>query len=219
MKKTLIMLLAAVANAGASTILIDFGTTATTGTPSYWNNFSTLTNEASIPLFDTAGPGPGNTPYFLALSGGDILNVPDNPTTVTTTYNPFTPANVLIDSVYQSSARTFTLSGLNPAVAYTITFFSYVNRDSPRDTVISIPGQTSMTLHPSGDPTAAYASGGDVGTFSSIVPGAGGTIPITFTNLHGNWILNGMEITYTVPEPATAFLSVLGLIPLLRRRR
>ncbi|WAC18479.1 PEP-CTERM sorting domain-containing protein [Luteolibacter sp. SL250] len=219
MKKALILLLAAVANAGASTILIDFGTTNTTGTPSYWNNFNILTDEASFPLFDTSGPGPGNTTYFLSLSGGAILNVPDNPTTVATTYNPFTPTTVLSDAVYQTAPRTFTLSGLLPNVAYTITFFSYVSRDSPRDTVVSIPGQTSMTLRASGDPTAAFSSGGDIATTQPIVPGVGGTIPITVTNLNGSWILSGMEITYAVPEPATAVLSALGLIPLLRRRR
>ena len=214
MKSALLCLLLAAPLNGAS-ILIDFGTVATPGSGPTWNNFTSLSDLTSYSLVDTNNAATG---YAITLSGGAVNSLADNPTTTTATYSPFTPTTVIQDTFFQNAARTFTLSNFNPAVTYNITFYSYVNRDTTRSTNFSIPGYTTLTLEPSGNPIA-NSSGGQVGTISSISPDSGGNIAVTVTNNAGNWILSGMEITYTVPEPSSILLCTLGLIPLLRRRR
>ena len=216
MKKALLFCaIISAAHATAASILIDFGPTATPGSSPTWNNFTSTTDASSLALSDSTG---APTNYTITLSDGDINSLSDNTTPPLTTYNPFTPATVQQDSIFQSSARTFTLSGLDPSVAYSLTFYSYVDRNTSRSTDFSIPGYAPLTLEPSGDPIASD-SGGMVGTILSVTPDSSGNIAITVDNNAANWILNGMEITYTIPEPSAALLSIFGLLPLLRRRR
>lgn len=218
MKKNLLLfVIATAAHASAASILIDFGSVPTPGISPTWNNFTATADLSSLALSDSTGTATG---YSITLSGGDINSLSDNTTSpITNTYSPFTPATVIQDSVFQAGPRTFTLSGLNPSVAYSLTFYSYVDRNTTRNTRFDITGYSPLTLHPSGVPSSAFDSGGEAGTISSVTPDSFGNIAITVTNLDANWILNGMEITYTIPEPSAALLFIFGLLPFVRRRR
>lgn len=215
MKNPILLALLLSAPLHASTILIDFGPEETTGTSPTWNNFTGTTAGASLALVETTGVTTG---YAITLSG-TVNTLGDNTSATTVSYDPFTPASVKRDVIYQSTARNLTLSGLDPSVSYTLTFFSYVDRDSPRDTTVSIPGKSTLTLHPSGVPTAASDSGGDLGTIADVSPTGAGDIVITLNNVHTNWILSGMQITYTIPEPSALICAMGGLALCVRRNR
>jgi hypothetical protein len=222
MKQALLLFLFATATQlGATTILIDFGTVATTGGPTTWNNFTDTANNTSYALSDTTGASTG---YSITLTGGglNVSTISDNTVAAANIYAPFTPNTVIQDFQYQSGARTFTLAGLQPGVAYDITFYAYADRDTRRTTSFTIPNYTTLILEPTGNP-AVLDSGGETGSISGILPDSSATIPITVVaatgNAGSNWILSGMSITYTIPEPSGVLLSALGVLPLLRRRR
>jgi len=216
--KTLICLLALVSPVCATTILIDFGPNATTGTPATWNNFSpSTTGASSTSLVDSTNTA---TSYTFAINGSITSPIiGDNNTDVArvnATASPFNITTVMSDAIYHNAQRTLTLSGLDPSVAYTIRFYSYVTRTDSRQTQFTI-NSASQVVEP-----ASGTSGGVV-TFSNIMPNSSGIINADVVraanNIGNNWILSAVEITYTIPEPSAAMLSALGIIPLLRRRR
>lgn len=196
----------------AATIYVDFNTTHAPSTTAHWNPYS-LTANIPISLNNS-----DNTPtvYTLSLSGtiqpySDTA--PSNPSL------PY-PDGATRDGMYQNAQRTFTLSGLNPSLTYTLTLYGYANRGTSRETLVTIIGGDSDTYEPSGGGN----TGGHV-TFSDISPTSGGEIVFTVEPgpnadpANKNFILSALQIDYTIPEPATALLSAFGLIPLLRRRR
>lgn len=203
----------------AATILIDFGTAQTSGQPQTWNNFTGTANGSSIPVLrDTTGV---ETPYALTLSGGSVSGNSLNPTNPTNTYNPFTPTTVIQDFLFIDDLRTFTLSGLTPGVLYDLTFFAYASDRTSRGTRFTIAGHTPLDLQPSNNVGGTpNPSGGQVGDILGVAPDSSGNIAIDVTStVANNWILSGLAINYTIPEPSTALLSACGLIPLLLRRR
>lgn len=213
MKKALLCLTFAyftAASSHAALILVNFGTAASapTGLPETWNNFSGTANGSNIPLNTSTN---GSTGYTLTAGGGDATSgintlyettavPPTNPT------SPFTPTAVPLSAAFQTGARTFTLTGLDPALTYSISLYSYINRTDSRGTRFSING-TNVNLEPA---RIGAATSGAVAYFENISPTAG-TITINVTSTAGNnWILNAMSVSY-VPEPSTALLGLAGM--------
>lgn len=200
----------------ATTLLIDFGPTATTGLPQTWNNFTGTVNGSSLTdLKDSSG---ASTLSNLTYTGSSaLLTLNDNNTTsiISTTAVPFNLTSVIVDSIYLATTGTFTLSGLNPALTYDLTFYAYVNRTGSRLSNYTVNGNT-VSIQP-----ASTETGGKGGTASltGMAPTPSGDLVITIESGAGtNWILNGMQVIY-VPEPSTALLSLVGATFLLRRRR
>ncbi|HVJ47234.1 MAG TPA: hypothetical protein VM511_12650 [Luteolibacter sp.] len=214
MKNPLILALFLASPLHAATVLIDFGATPTTGTSPTWNNFTNPAGGTSLTgLKDTAG---NTTSMALTLNGTDAVGaVPDNNTPAAP--SPFNVSTVIVDSFFAPGTRTFTLSGLNTALTYDLTFYAYVNRTGTRLTNYTVNGNT-VSIEPAN--TNLGGTGG-VATLSSLVPDGSGNLTISValgTGNTGNWIMNGLAINF-VPEPSAALLASLGLIPLLRRRR
>jgi len=203
------------ASVHAASILIDFGTATTTGLPQTWNNFTGTASGSSLTdLKDTTG---ASTLYNLTYTGATLLALADNNTTsiIPTTPAPFNVTSVIIDSIYLATTGTFTLSGLNPAQTYDLTFYAYVNRTGSRLSNYTVNGST-VSIQP-----AETNLGGKGGTasLSGLAPTPGGDLVITIeSGASTNWILNGLQVT-SVPEPTSALLSLLGAACLLRRRR
>lgn len=199
----------------AASILIDFGPTTTTGLPQTWNNFTGTANDSSLTdLKDTTG---ASTSYNLTYTGATLLTLADNNTTsiIPTTPSPFNVTSVIIDSLYLPTTGTFTLSGLNPAQTYDLTFYAYVNRSGSRLSNYTVNGST-VSIQP-----ASTELGGKGGTaaLTGMTPTPSGDLVITIeSGANTNWILNGLQVT-SVPEPTSALLSLLGAACLLRRRR
>ena len=199
----------------AASILIDFGATTTTGLPQTWNNFTgTASGSTLTDLKDTTG---ASTSYNLTYTGGTLLTLADNNTTsiLPTTSSPFNVTSVIIDSIYLATTGTFTLSGLNPAQTYDLTFYAYVNRTGSRLSNYTVNGNT-VSIQPA---STDLGGKGGTATLNGMTPTPTGNLVITIESGAGtNWILNGLQVT-SVPEPASALLALLGTLAFLRRRR
>ena len=220
-KKSLIFLLLATpsTNLIAGTILIDLGSPNGTGTtpttyetPGNWNNITNSTSGSATDLIDSDG---NTTPFDIAVTSGfgSTNNVHNGGSP------SLTPSTASIDAFFSNSSTgsTLTLSQLDPTLTYSFRFFASVFRgDSISRNARYTVGGSSVELDPYNNSSTWSAP------ISGISPDVNGNIVIDVRqglgNNGGNYLLGIVEIT-TVPEPASAFLGALGLIPLLRRRR
>lgn len=212
----------------ASTVLIDFGTSATnngngetTGQLQTWNNITSTAAHTTGLLKNSAG---ADTLITLSLGGAFFAATNESPKPPAGPY----PTTASADAFYQNVPITLTLNNLNPAETYNITFYGFLSRDTTRRTEVSIADNTqeyeasNMRTGGTNDaPTGATNPNGGSTTFLSVMPDSNGTIAMTIDQGTGNtgyYILGVMEIT-SVPEPSAAILALLGIAPLLRRRR
>lgn len=230
MKNSLLLLLLMAAPLNAATIFIDFGSTSTTngngpttGSSPTWNNVTTIGGHTTPALNDSVTGL--STGYTLTLSGAFQGPASEVPKPASSPY----PTTATGDAFFHNVARTLTLNNLNPAFTYNITLFGFISRTTTREAAVTIGGVTqtyqASNLRTGGTDAApvdpANPNGGST-TFTNITPELDGTIDIDIDRAAGNtnfYILSGMEINYTIPEPAIALLGSLGLIPFLRRRR
>ena len=219
MKTILSLVLAASANLHAATILIDLGSgDVTTPTPityrtaGNWNNITNSTSGSVTNLIDSEGNA---TTFDIAVTSGfGSIN------TAHSGGSPgLTPTTASVDSFFSNSGAgsTLTLSDLDPSLTYSFRFFASVFRTDSisRNGRYTVDGN-SVELDPYNN-SATWSA-----PITGISPDVNGNIIIDTRqgagNSGGNYLLGIVEIT-TVPEPATAFLAALGIIPLLRRRR
>lgn len=199
----------------AAIILVDFGPSSgnTTGTPDTWNNFNDAGAGANQAL-RTSTNAVSN--YTLTFNGAvNHLNDDPAPAAPTSPPAPFTPFSVTRDGIFTTATTTITLSGLEAGLTYSISLYSYVNRDSTRLTRFAIDG-TNIDVEPA---RLAGATSGAVATFSNITPTAGSITITASSQASTNWILNAMSISY-VPEPSSAILALSGAgLFCIRRRR
>lgn len=213
----------------AAIILVDVGYSATSGAASQttdtgWNN---LYWNATVPVEPTdppVGPMPvSNLVYSTGTASGFNLAVTTNGLA-----GPAGNANALsgvpstasIDSFYGAGTpTTLTLSNLDPTLVYSFKFYSAVNRTD------SINRMSRFTINGQSVQIQSYNNEGNwTDTISNISPDASGNIAITVARGTGNtsssYLLNIIHIeTAPIPEPSTALIGGLALIPLLRRRR
>lgn len=222
------------ASAGATTILIDFGsdanTTPTTGGQS-WNNVTSaigtvvpsVGNTSLADLVSTTGSGTGISLTMVSRFGGANTNG-------TTTGPASYPSSATSDSLYGNTENftgagannfpSFRLAGLVVGQTYDFTFFaSRISVGDNRETRYTIAGATSgsVTLNPSNNNTNTVPF--------SVTPNASGEILISIAPGANNnntanhfTYLNVLEIN-TVPEPGSLALAGLGGLLMLRRRR
>jgi hypothetical protein len=197
----------------AANILVDFGPTSgnTTAVPETWNNFNGTAAASTMALWTSLNAPSG---YTLTLNNAvSILNesalqLPTSPAA------PFTLSTVTMDGFFTTGASSITLSGLNPSLGYTISLYSYIDRNTSRRTRYTIDG-ANIDVEPS---RIGSETSGAVATFNNISPTAG-SITINVSSLvASNWILNAMTVT-EIPEPSMSllFLSGVGLFCLRRR--
>jgi hypothetical protein len=199
--------------AGATTILVDFGSTATTGDVYTWNSVTSFgVGQKFANLRDSSNTLTG---YGLSISQSAFAG--SNSESNTT----FTPASAYGNSFYgayesvQNLASTISLSGLDPSVTYTFSFFSSILRTGTRGTRFTING-TSAEIEPVNNASTWTAP-------ITATPDAFGNLNVVIDrasfNTNQSYVVNVMKIEYTIPEPATAALSALGVFALLKRRR
>lgn len=204
------------ATASATTVLIDFGDSAspTTGAADAWNNVtSSSAGLKSSNLVTSLG---GSTNYGLNITVSGFSGSTDiNQSTASPT-----PASAYRDGFYGAfpgsglGSSTILLTGLDPAVTYTFTFFGSVNR-----------GETRASRYTIGGESVELEARNNVSTWSdpiSAAPDSSGNLEIVISRAAANtaqsYMLNAIKIDY-IPEPSTAMLSAFAILPLLLRRR
>lgn len=215
--KTLLIpsLLAAglLSSASAATILIDFGTNPTSGQSDTWNNVTSYSvGQKSTDLRTTVN---SSTNYSLSITqSGFAGGTDDGPVTLT-------PTSAFRDGYYGAFQTGTTdapsiirLSGLDPSLTYTFTFFGSVSRSGTRGARYTV-----------GSQFAELETANNASTWSAPIsgtPDSSGNLDIVISrasfNTDQSYLLNVVRIDF-IPEPTTALLSVLGIVPLLRRKR
>ncbi len=204
------------ATASATTLLVDFGDSAsiTTGVGDTWNNVTSASTGIKSTNLRTTTDASTNYGLNITVSGFS------GSTDINQSSASFTPANAYRDGFYGAfpgsglGSSTILLTGLDPATTYTFTFFGSVNR-----------AETRASRYTIGDQFVELEARNNVSTWSqpiSATPDSSGNLEIIMSRATANtsqsYMLNVMKIDY-IPEPGTAMLSAFALLPLLRRRR
>lgn len=148
------------------------------------------------------------------ITSGFSGNVGETNTTLT----PSTAYGEGFFGAYQTSAdapSTIRLSGLDPAISYTFTFYGSVDRSSTRGSRYTIGSQY--------EELEANDNASTLTSPITATPDSFGVIDIVVSrssfNSDQSYMLNVIQIEYNIPEPSTVLLGAVGLLPLLRRRR
>jgi hypothetical protein len=202
-----------VAAASATTILVDFGSVPTTGDVDTWNN---VTNYSSgLKVSDLATNTGSSTGYGLSITTSGFngyLN--ESPTTLTpeTAYRDSFFGNY---QIVNSAPSIIRLTGLDPSISYTFTFFASLARTGERGTRYTI-----------GSDFAEIQAAQNVDTWTipiTATPDANGNLDITVSrsaaNTNESYAINVMRMDYTIPEPTAPLLTVLPLLALATRRQ
>lgn len=209
----LTLLLPLLPAARAASIYVDFGPNATVADSITWNSVTTYST--GVKVADLRTTTNQSTNYGLTLTTNAFVgDVGDGPTNLT-------PVANYRDGFYGALSGTpnnptvFTLTGLDPSLTYTFTFFGTVDRTGTRGTRYTV-----------GDPGnySELETNDNVNTWSAPIsasPDTNGNLTVTLSrasfNADQSYILNVMRVDF-VPEPSAALLSGLGLITLLSRR-
>ncbi|WAC18892.1 hypothetical protein OVA24_16800 [Luteolibacter sp. SL250] len=208
------LLLSLLPAARAASLYVDFGPNATVADSITWNTVNSFSTGVKVAdLQTTTGQSTG---YGLNLTTNALVSdVNDGPTTLTPTANYRDGYYGALNGT-PNNPTVFTLTGLDPAITYTFSFFATVDRTGTRGTRYTV-----------GDPGnyAELEANDNVNTWStpiSATPDTSGNLTVTLSrasfNADQSYIINVMKVDF-VPEPSAALLSAAGLIPLLSRRR
>lgn len=216
MKKTPLILLAALALASpaSAAVLVGFydfdaGTLASETQDAAASGFTaTVTKNTES---RTAGGSDdafyGNS-ALASATGDGFLRVLAGSFTLTTTYSAGATSPYLLTSLFFDATQTTGTGDLS---------ISYSLNGGP--SVLLTPSPISLGSSTASDTeTRPY---GDYGAdFSGVTLNPGNSLVLTFTVTNGSARMDNIALTGdVVPEPSSAFLAALGLVPFLRRRR
>lgn len=212
------------------TIVIDFGNSGQQTNGANWNNATSLSANSTIVSNLTRFSDGFLTGVSLDISGTGNYGIdPSTTSAVSASFavSGLIPSSAQVDfSYHRNNPTLLTLSGLDDALTYNISFLSK-SPDSSLDPVgivrnpqtwrinSGLPSQNDIIVDPDAPPY--------VHTFSNVVTNGSGNITLeSLTTGAGPDAqhLNAMEIT-AIPEPSTlAFLVMsLGLLYIRKRRR
>jgi len=209
---------AATTTTRAASIYVDFGPNATVADTFTWNTVTTYTvGEKVADLRTTTNASTGYALTFTTVPSTGTGTVADGATTLT-------PAGNYRDAFYGALAGTpdsptvITLSGLDPSITYSFSFYATVNRTGTRGTRHTLSNGTTSSF-------SELETINNQSTWSTPISGTpdpSGNLTITLTrasfNADQSYLLGVMRVDY-IPEPSAALLTAAGLIPLLTRRR